>query len=145
MRICVHRRVARGEHGFSMVEALVGLVLLAGLTTAMLSLTVESTRSVERSARISSGLAWATAVLDLLQAAPPGHPWVVAGGALDRGLADGTGTWYVDTEDFQIRWRVEPLTTDRALCRLEVAVTHHRALPGAPFLAHLVGLKEIVP
>ena len=145
MRGCARHSGASTECGFSIVEALVGLVLLAGLTTAMLRLSVDSARSVERSVRISSGLAWATSVLDLLQTAPPGHPWVAEGGALDRAVADSTGTWYLDANDLQIRWRVERLTADGALLRLEVAVTHHRALPGAPFLAHLVGIKETGP
>ena len=140
-----HRRGASSEHGFGLLEALVGLVLLAGLTTAMIRLTVDAARSVERSVRISTGLAWATSVLDLLQAAPPGHPWVAEGGALDRAVADSDGTWYFDANDLQIRWFVERLTADGALFRLEVAVVHHRALPGAPFLAHLVGIKEVGP
>ena len=142
MRALPSRSWAAPCRGFSLVETLVGLVLLAGLATAMIRLTVDATRSVERSVRISQGLAWASTMLDLLQVVPPGHPWVVEGGALDRPLADGTGTWFLDADDLRILWRVEPLPGDSSLLRIEVVVRHRRAGPGSPPLARLAGIKE---
>ena len=131
--------------GFSLLETLLCLALLAGVATVTARVTIEAVRSVERSSRMTRALAWASSVMDLLQASPPGHLWVSRGGALDTPLRNEAGTWFADVGDLQVRWKVDWLSDDGLLLGLEVVVVSPGTDGGHPVLARLHGVKEVSP
>lgn len=145
MRGPIPERQLAPTSGFSLVETLLCLALLAGVAAATARVTIETVRSVERSSRMTRALTWASSLLDLLQAAPPGHPWVSRGGALDTPLRNDAGTWFADVDDLQVRWKIERLSDDGLLLGLEVVVVSPGTDGGHPVLARLRGVREVSP
>ncbi|MFQ5720731.1 MAG: hypothetical protein ACE5IK_14420 [Acidobacteriota bacterium] len=142
-----HQASSLPEHlrGFSLVETLVGVTLLAGLVTGMIRLTIDAAKSVERSARITEAGAWARIVLDRLQQVDRGNSWVAEGGSIDRPLAGAGGTWFVDVGPLQARWQVDSYEPAVRLLRLDVVVVDTRRSSSNPPLAHLVGVRRSAP
>ena len=75
--------------GFILVETLVALALLAMALLSTAQLVVQSRRSLESAAAAARAQRQADALVETLQALPPGHPWLDDGVTITP-AADGT-------------------------------------------------------